>query len=818
MNPDCCRHAIQSLHATIELGRPIVLFFFPLAGSPHCTVESCSFRDALGASAVFSELDAIVIGVSQDSPETLKRFVDEHDLGYIILSDSKREAMQTFGVEKAWLGLINNRCTFVLDHDGIVRGMCEGVFDGVGHQKFAERWLIRIEHELAGRTRDVFTEESGEPIFFNPMTRDEGGSHRIKHGLQNSAKGAGVDQAPRHGAAPVAGKVPKNKKRSMRHFLSQLSHHDASAPATSGMKEHRSAYTTQNGSSRSSHDGSSNGHEDRQMAVFAHTGANASSPSLSQGSSAEKHGSIGRKSIRKILKSRRATPPPVPPTYENFDQDLRMYDDGDHQSYGAQIMASSHSSGSHRDWEKASTLSSGSTGSRSGANSLAHNRELSSNLARKRGAAADAPHKGGAVGSSAAHFSATGKEFGLSPSALLAQRSVRPQVAEVGDLSHGANMPVSFDKLSVEGAHGGSALPRRSRDAPDDVPVDATDDGLEDTEEFVTQSIDGQIKLAPRAKFEGEQASSSPVQEKNARHLFDPVTAAAAGLSDPYARSNPPLSHDRAPHSPLRTTSRISSIRPSSQASTNHQNGQRSSVETARPGSRQSQASGKQSRMNGQISRQSSFDDFGRNTPNGNSRPQGALGPPPPRPSSRTSHQRTVTDDRELGRDSLDATGSAQIQAAKRLVIHKDPVSPKRMSRTSSVAKGVGKSPRTVVASADTSRPVVVRSGRAVPPVSAPGPSHHLPPAPETENTGRVRRPLRPSSASSTSSASTAGFTQWNGTGSVIRSSDSSGSHTPSWGGSQSSFGPLRRPSEASSIASIQSTGTFGPRRSSQDF
>ncbi|KAJ1023877.1 hypothetical protein NDA13_004711 [Ustilago tritici] len=48
-----------SLHSTIALGRPIVLYFFPLAGSPHCTKQSCSFRDALGTSPVFNDLNAI---------------------------------------------------------------------------------------------------------------------------------------------------------------------------------------------------------------------------------------------------------------------------------------------------------------------------------------------------------------------------------------------------------------------------------------------------------------------------------------------------------------------------------------------------------------------------------------------------------------------------------------------------------------------------------------------------------------------------------------------------------------------------------------
>ncbi len=142
-----------SLHATIALGRPIVLYFFPLAGSPHCTKESCSFRDAVGASPIFNDLNAVVIGISQDPPARSRRFVDEHHLGFRILHDSQRHIMDAWGVGRGLLGLIDGRCTFVIDHQGVVRAMLDGVWDYQGHRNFAEKWLCRIEHELSGRER-----------------------------------------------------------------------------------------------------------------------------------------------------------------------------------------------------------------------------------------------------------------------------------------------------------------------------------------------------------------------------------------------------------------------------------------------------------------------------------------------------------------------------------------------------------------------------------------------------------------------------------------------------------------------------------------
>jgi peroxiredoxin len=59
-------------------------------------------------SATFVEQDAIVIGVSQDSPDMLKRFVNKHDLNFIVLSDEKREAFDVFGINTKLFGLLNS--------------------------------------------------------------------------------------------------------------------------------------------------------------------------------------------------------------------------------------------------------------------------------------------------------------------------------------------------------------------------------------------------------------------------------------------------------------------------------------------------------------------------------------------------------------------------------------------------------------------------------------------------------------------------------------------------------------------------------------
>ncbi|PWZ00158.1 AhpC-TSA-domain-containing protein [Testicularia cyperi] len=206
-----------SLHNTIALGRPIILYFFPLAGSPHCTKESCSFRDAVGTSPIFNDLNAVVIGISQDPPSRSKRFVDEHHLGFRILHDENRQIMSNWGVGRGLLGLIDGRCTFVIDHDGIVRGMLDGVWDYQGHRDFAEKWLCRIEHELSGRQR-FFIEHDGDDTI---ACDDEGRHVKVIYGSDVASRA--IATAPRHGAASsVARKTTKSTKTSRPPTTSKL--------------------------------------------------------------------------------------------------------------------------------------------------------------------------------------------------------------------------------------------------------------------------------------------------------------------------------------------------------------------------------------------------------------------------------------------------------------------------------------------------------------------------------------------------------------------------------------------------------------------
>ncbi len=95
---------------------PVVLYFYPKDGTPGCTVEACSFRDAYES---FVDIGATVVGVSEDSVESHRRFVSRYALPFLLLADAGGRVAQSYGVRKT-LGLLAGRVTFVIGPDGVV--------------------------------------------------------------------------------------------------------------------------------------------------------------------------------------------------------------------------------------------------------------------------------------------------------------------------------------------------------------------------------------------------------------------------------------------------------------------------------------------------------------------------------------------------------------------------------------------------------------------------------------------------------------------------------------------------------------------------
>ena len=95
----------------------VVLFFYPKDFSPGCTTQACSFRDSYES---FTDQGAVVIGVSSDSVESHKKFLDAYLLPFTLLSDPKGEVRSLYGATKAF-GLLPGRFTFIVDKTGEIR-------------------------------------------------------------------------------------------------------------------------------------------------------------------------------------------------------------------------------------------------------------------------------------------------------------------------------------------------------------------------------------------------------------------------------------------------------------------------------------------------------------------------------------------------------------------------------------------------------------------------------------------------------------------------------------------------------------------------
>jgi peroxiredoxin len=99
----------------------VVLAFFPGAFSGTCTKEMCTLRDSMSQ---LNDLGAKVLGISTDTFFTLKAWSDQQKLGFLLLSDYNKEAINAYGVVNPdMIGLKNiaKRAVFVVDKGGIIR-------------------------------------------------------------------------------------------------------------------------------------------------------------------------------------------------------------------------------------------------------------------------------------------------------------------------------------------------------------------------------------------------------------------------------------------------------------------------------------------------------------------------------------------------------------------------------------------------------------------------------------------------------------------------------------------------------------------------
>lgn len=129
----------ETVNSEKLLGQKLVVFFYPQANTPTCTVEACNLSDN------YSQLEKAgfqLLGISGDSVKKQKNFHNKFAFPYDLIADENRDIIEKFGVwqekktfGKTYIGIV--RTTFIFDKQGI----CTRVIEKVTSKTAAEQIL-----------------------------------------------------------------------------------------------------------------------------------------------------------------------------------------------------------------------------------------------------------------------------------------------------------------------------------------------------------------------------------------------------------------------------------------------------------------------------------------------------------------------------------------------------------------------------------------------------------------------------------------------------------------------------------------------------
>ena len=124
-------------------GKPVVLFFYPKADTPGCTIEACGFRDAF---TKLVDAGVVVLGISRDTPKAQAKWKAKYELPYTLLADVDAEVCNLFGVlkEKNMYGKKVKgieRSTYLIGPEGTL----ERVWEKVKPEGHAEEVLAAVK-------------------------------------------------------------------------------------------------------------------------------------------------------------------------------------------------------------------------------------------------------------------------------------------------------------------------------------------------------------------------------------------------------------------------------------------------------------------------------------------------------------------------------------------------------------------------------------------------------------------------------------------------------------------------------------------------
>ncbi len=128
-------------------GKWVVLYFYPKDNTPGCTTEACDFTASLPD---FSALNAVILGVSPDSPKKHRNFIEKKELKITLLADEEKEVANLYGVwrmkknyGREYMGIV--RSTFLINPDGNIAKIWNNVR--------VKEHALRVKEELVNLSK-----------------------------------------------------------------------------------------------------------------------------------------------------------------------------------------------------------------------------------------------------------------------------------------------------------------------------------------------------------------------------------------------------------------------------------------------------------------------------------------------------------------------------------------------------------------------------------------------------------------------------------------------------------------------------------------
>ena len=101
-------------------GKKVLVYFYPRASTPGCTVQACALRDSKSA---LDDLNVVVLGISPDTPKKLTNFINKQTLNFTLLSDEDHAVCEAYNVwqlkkfmGRESMGVV--RTSFLIDENG----------------------------------------------------------------------------------------------------------------------------------------------------------------------------------------------------------------------------------------------------------------------------------------------------------------------------------------------------------------------------------------------------------------------------------------------------------------------------------------------------------------------------------------------------------------------------------------------------------------------------------------------------------------------------------------------------------------------------